>query len=83
MDKALIGSDDMDYMGRCLIPVKDAAYVELDPEKDTANDNKPPKPTWHDFYFKQGGAPAGKVLVSYIIAPDFDYNWQIQEPEDI
>ena len=83
VDKALIGSDDMDYMGRCIINIEDAAYIAIDPEKDAANDNKPPEPKWHDFYYSQGGAAAGKVLLSFIIAPDFDYNWQIQDAENI
>jgi hypothetical protein len=34
VDKALIGSDDMDYMGRCIINIEDAAYIAIDPEKD-------------------------------------------------
>ena len=38
-------------MGRCIINIEDAAYIAIDPEKDAANDNKPPEPKWHDFYY--------------------------------
>ena len=43
----------------------------------------PPEPKWHDFFYKQGGEPAGKVLVSFVIAKEFDYNWKIPKVEDI
>lgn len=51
IDATLIGSDDMDYMGRCLINVHDSSYIELD--EDGTNDNgKPPEPKWHNFHYK-------------------------------
>ena len=43
IDVALIGSDDRDYMGRCLINVHDASYIELD-EEGTNDNGKPPEP---------------------------------------
>ena len=82
MDKNLLTSDDMDYMGRCLINVFDSSYIELD-DSGSNDTGKPPEPKWHDFYFKQGGEPAGKVLVSFVIAKEFDHNWKIPKVEDI
>jgi len=67
VDSALIGKDDLDFMGRCLVRVEDASYIELD--EDGTNDNgKPPEPKWHPVYFKQGGPESGKLLVSFVIA---------------
>ena len=71
----MLSSDDRDYMGRCLINVEDAAYIELD-EEGSNDTGKPPEPKWHKFYYKQGGAPCGEILVSFVIAAEFDYSYK-------
>ena len=75
IDKNVLTSDDRDYMGRCLINVHDAAYIELD-EEGSNDTGKPPEPKWHKFYYKQGGAPCGEILVSFVIAAEFDYSYK-------
>ena len=62
-------------MGRCLINVHDSSYIELD-EEGTNDNGKPPEPKWHKFYYKQGGAPCGEILVSFVIAAEFDYSYK-------
>lgn len=50
VDKALIGSDDRDYLGRCVIDVKDAAYKIISEAEDT-EDMKPIVPKWHPIRY--------------------------------
>jgi len=67
--------DTQDFMARCVIPVEESSHIIV--SKEAGNDNgKPPEPKWHKCYFKQGGAPCGEILVSFVIADDYDYNFK-------
>ena len=69
-------------MGRCIIHPnqkdEDDKYCNIKILKENGSNDigKPVKPKWHDFHYKQGGPPCGKVLASFVVAPSFDYKFK-------
>jgi len=51
VDKALIGSDSTDYLGRCIVKLNDTAHKHIDENSDSV-DMKPETPKWHSIRFK-------------------------------
>lgn len=83
-DKQLIGKPTRDYMCRCVIPVKDASMKII--KKAAEDDGRPPPPTWHKCYFKQGQKACGEILISFILADDGgsgDLKWKVPSPVDV
>lgn len=56
-----------DYIARCLIPVKDAAYSEND---------EIPRPKWHECKLSSNSPKCGDILVSFSIVED-DFNYKV------
>lgn len=67
-DKDDILSAD-DYLGRCVINLKDA---------HVSNDDTIPEPKWHDVRigFSEKDPPCGQMLVSFAVVED-DYTFKI------
>jgi len=61
-----LGPLDDDFICRCLVPIKDAAYSESD---------EIPKPKWHPCRLKPNSPDCGEILVSFSIVVD-DYNFK-------
>lgn len=55
-----------DFICRCLVPIKDAAFSEGD---------EIPKPKWHPCRLKPGAPNCGEILVSFSIVTD-DFNFK-------
>ena len=75
VDKALIGSDNTDYLGRCVVHLNETAHKKINADTDSA-DLKPEVPKWHPFRYKQGAPKCGEILVSFIIPDEFDHDWK-------
>lgn len=45
-----------------------------DPKEDTG---KSPEPKWHKCYFHQGGEASGEILISFVVATEFDFVWKV------
>lgn len=50
VDKNLLSADGRDYLGRCVIDVKDAAYKIISEAEDT-EDMRPVVPKWHPIRY--------------------------------
>ena len=75
VDKAMIGSDDMDYLGRCVVHLNETAHKRITADTDSV-DLKPEVPKWHPFRYKQGAPKCGEILVSFILPDEFDHDWK-------
>ena len=80
VDKKIIGSDDTDYLGRCIIDLKDAAHKYVNEETDT-KDLRPEIPKWHPIRYAKGSPKCGEILVSFIITEEFDHDWKLPNSE--
>ena len=78
VDRNLL-DDSYDFMGRCLINIEDSAYIEIG-EDGKGDNGKPPEPKWHEVFFKQGAPSAGKILCSFVITAEFDYEFKNKIP---
>ena len=58
VDTKLFGSDDTDYLGRCIVPLADTAHKRVNEDTDSV-DLKPETPKWHPIRFKQGAPECG------------------------
>ena len=76
VDKKLIGDDDLDYIGRSVIHLKDAAHKKIN-EDDDSVDLKPEVPKWHPIKYCTGSPKSGEILVSFIVCEEFDHNWKL------
>ena len=76
VDKKFIGDNDMDYLGRCVIDLKDAAHKTVSEATDTV-DLKPEIPKWHPIRFDVDSPKCGEILVSFIITEEFDHDWKV------
>ena len=76
VDKKLIGDDELDYIGRAVVHLKDSAHKKISEEDDSV-DLRPEVPKWHPVRFQSDSAKAGEILVSFIVTEEFDHNWKL------
>ena len=76
VDTALFGSDDTDYLGRCIVPLSETSHKRVNADTDSV-DLKPEIPKWHPIRYKQGAPECGQILVSFVIPDEFDHDWKL------
>ena len=76
VDKKFIGDDELDYIGRCVIHLKDAAHKTISEAEDSV-DMKPEVPKWHPIRFDSQSPKCGEILVSFVLTEEFDHDWKV------
>ena len=76
VDKKFIGDDELDYIGRCVINLEDAAYKKISEDTDSEN-LKPEVPKWHPIRYDVNSPKCGEILVSFILTEEFDHDWKV------
>lgn len=65
VDKAFVGEDTRDYIGRCVVHQSECAYAHVTEDSDSV-DLRPPVPKWHPVKYSSGSAKSGEILLSFI-----------------
>ena len=76
VDRKIIGDDDLDYIGRAVVHLKDSAHKRVT-EDDDSVDLRPEVPKWHPVRFQSDSPKAGEILVSFVLTEEFDHNWKL------
>ena len=76
VDKAFVGEDTTDYIGRCIVHPHEAAYAMITEDEDTL-DTRPPVPKWHPVKYSSGSKQSGQILVSFIQPETDDHVWKV------
>ena len=75
VDKAFMGKDTRDYLGRAVIQLKDSSYKTVD-EMTDSEDLKPDVPKWHPIRYAAGMPASGEILVSFLFCAQDDHTWK-------
>ena len=75
-DKKLMGSDEYDFIGRCVVPLNETNYRVVDPKSEDFNEKPPPPNKWHKLRYSPQSDECGEILVSFLIAKESDHAWE-------
>ena len=76
VDKKMIGADELDYIGRCVVNLEDSAHKFITEDTDTV-DLRPEIPKWHPLRYSADSPKAGEILISFIVTEEFDHAWKL------
>ena len=76
VDKKMVGSDDYDYLGRCVVTLDQCAHKYISEDTDSV-DLRPEIPKWHPIRYSTDSPKSGEILLSFIITEEFDHAWKL------
>jgi hypothetical protein len=79
-DENIIGSDSEDFLARATLYIQNMKDCVIDAYDDPAQADVIPRPSWHNLYYKKGGAVSGEVLLSFVITQN-DYSFKRTIPQ--
>ena len=80
VDKKLVGSDELDYIGRATVYV-DPSDIKVISEDIDSIDLKPIEPKWYPVRYETGAPKCGEILASFIRTEEFDHDWKLPNSE--